>query len=90
MVVVEVLTNNSLLAARALYHKCFFETYSSSMNICYDVLEGKSLGVRVAYRRFHFVYNQRKLKEKPGETRLPKEKPRKQSKTATKKNIKDQ
>ena len=30
MVVVEVLTNNNLLAARALYHKSFFETYSSS------------------------------------------------------------
>lgn len=69
MVVVEVLTNNNLLAARALYHKCFFETYSSSTNICYDVLEGKSLDVPVAYRRFHFVTirgNWKKNQEKPG------------------------
>ena len=42
---------NNLLAARALSHKCFFKTYSSSTN----VLEGKNLEVRVAYRRFHFV-----------------------------------
>ena len=86
MVVVEVLTNNNLLAARALYHKCFFETYSSSTNICYDVLEGKSLDVPVAYRRFHFVTirgNWKKNQEKPGYQRKSQENKAKQQQKRT-------